>query len=207
MHPSHEKLYSNWPLKPRNQSSKLNFFKKLEKIFVCTLEVSRHFLLLSTQNICFYTLSVKKIINFITALAFVYEQKKLSFVLYSFPGSYNSVMVSPIKMKIDMFYHMKNTFWNTVFLDICRCAFNPLSQNCKLHSSNYAVIWKYRPQNFDLQKYVEKHCNGQQNTKARWARTQTTLFLIWLIFLAMIEKRSEHRLKKKVYICKKYCTD
>ena len=136
MHPSHEKLYSNWPLKPRNQSSKLNFFKKLEKIFVCTLEVSRHFLLLSTQNICFYTLSVKKIINFITALAFVNERKKLSFVLYSFPGSYNSVMVSPIKMKIDMLYHMKNNFWNTVFLDICRCAFNLLSQNCKLHSSN-----------------------------------------------------------------------
>ena len=27
---------SNWPLDPRNQSSKVNFFNKLEKTFVCT---------------------------------------------------------------------------------------------------------------------------------------------------------------------------
>ena len=29
--PGYKKLYSNWPLKPKNQSRKLNFFKKLEK--------------------------------------------------------------------------------------------------------------------------------------------------------------------------------
>ena len=40
-------------------------------------------------------------------------------------------------------------------------------------------------------------------TKTRQATTQTTLFLISLTFLAMIEERTEHRLKKKEYICKK----
>ena len=36
--------------------------------------------------------------------------------------------------------------------------------------------------------------SAQQNTKI-----QTTLFLFWLTFLAMIEKRSGHRLKKEIF--------
>ena len=35
----------------------------------------------------------------------------------------NSITVCRIKLKIDMLYHMKNTFWNTVFLDIFWCGF------------------------------------------------------------------------------------
>ena len=38
------------------------------------------------------------------------------------------------------------------------------------------------------------------NIKTRRATTQTTLFLIWLTFQAMIEKRSKHRLKKEIFI-------
>ena len=68
----HKKVQSNWPLNPP------------QKIFVSSLEMS---LSLSIKNICFYTLSVKKLLNFITALAFVNERKKLSFVLSSIPGS------------------------------------------------------------------------------------------------------------------------
>ena len=49
---------------------------------------------------------------------------------------------------------------------------------------------------FELQRPV---VSAQQNTKTRRATTQTTLFLIWLTFLAMIEKGSEHRLKK-IYV-------
>ena len=42
--------------------------------------------------------------------------------------------------------------------------------------------------------------SAQQNTKKWRATTQTTLFLIRLTFLAMIGKRSEHRLKKEPFI-------
>ena len=46
---------------------------------------------------------------------------------------------------------------------------------------------------FELQRPV---VSAQQNTKTRRATTQTTLFLIWLTFLAMTEKGSDNRLKK-----------
>ena len=42
--------------------------------------------------------------------------------------------------------------------------------------------------------------NAQQNTKIRRAATQTTLFLISLISVAMIDKRSKRRLKKEIFI-------
>ena len=42
--------------------------------------------------------------------------------------------------------------------------------------------------------------SGQQNTKIRGATTHTALFLIWLTFLAIIEKRSKPRLKKEIFI-------
>ena len=41
--------------------------------------------------------------------------------------------------------------------------------------------------------------SAQQNTKTRWATTQTTLFLVWLTFLVMIKKRSKHRLKEEKF--------
>ena len=42
--------------------------------------------------------------------------------------------------------------------------------------------------------------SAQQFTKTRRAATQTTLFLVSLISLAMIEKRSKRRLKKEKFI-------
>ena len=42
--------------------------------------------------------------------------------------------------------------------------------------------------------------SAQQNIKTRRATTQTTLFLIWLTSLAMIEKRSKKYLKKEIFI-------
>ena len=57
--PVYKKLWSNWSLDLRNQSSKLNCFEKLEKTFVITLEVSYRFLLRWTQNIRFYVLITK----------------------------------------------------------------------------------------------------------------------------------------------------
>ena len=42
--------------------------------------------------------------------------------------------------------------------------------------------------------------SAQQNTKTRRARTQTTLLMIWLTSLAMIEKTLKHRLKKEIFI-------
>ena len=42
--------------------------------------------------------------------------------------------------------------------------------------------------------------SAQQNKKTRRATTQTTLFLIWLTSLAMIEKGSKRRLKKEIFI-------
>lgn len=60
----------------------LTFFKKLKKKkkkFVCTVEVSHCFLLLPTENICFYTLNMKK--NKKHDSSFVNERKKLSVVL------------------------------------------------------------------------------------------------------------------------------
>ena len=41
--------------------------------------------------------------------------------------------------------------------------------------------------------------SAQQNTKTRWATTQTTLFLIWLTSLVMIKKWSKRRLKKAIF--------
>ena len=41
--------------------------------------------------------------------------------------------------------------------------------------------------------------SAQQNKKTREATTQTTLFLIWLTFLAMTKKRSKRRLKKETF--------
>ena len=43
---------------------------------------------------------------------------------------------------------------------------------------------------------------AQQNAKTRRAATQTTLFQISLTFLAVIKKRSEHRLTKEIYFWK-----
>ena len=42
--------------------------------------------------------------------------------------------------------------------------------------------------------------SAQQNKKTRRATTHTTLFLIWLTSLAMIEKRSKKYLKKEIFI-------
>ena len=42
--------------------------------------------------------------------------------------------------------------------------------------------------------------SAQQNTKIRRATTQTRLFLIWLTSLMMIEKGSNRRLKKEIFI-------
>ena len=58
------------------------------------------------------------------------------------------------------------------------------------------------PISFNLWNYVGKHCNGPswQHSKIRRATTHTTLFLIWLTSLAMIEKRSKRRLKKEIFI-------
>ena len=47
------------------------------------------------------------------------------------------------------------------------------------------------------------HYSAQQTKKTRWATKQTTLFLIWLIFLAKIEKRSKSRLKKEIFMIAK----
>ena len=41
--------------------------------------------------------------------------------------------------------------------------------------------------------------SAQQNKKARRATTQTTLFLILLTSLTMIQKRSRQRLKKEIF--------
>ena len=81
----YKKLRSDLPLNPRNQSSNFNFHKKLEKIFTCLLEVNHRFLLLSTQNIYFYTLIMNKKIK-LHHRSFVNERKKLSLVLYNIPG-------------------------------------------------------------------------------------------------------------------------
>ena len=40
----------------------------------------------------------------------------------------------------------------------------------------------------------------QQKTKAMRATTYAILFLIWMTLSKMIEKRSEHRLKKEIFI-------
>ena len=40
----------------------------------------------------------------------------------------------------------------------------------------------------------------KENKKTRQVTTQTTLFLIWLTSLSMIEKRSKRRLKKEIFI-------
>ena len=71
----YKKLSSNWSLNPENQSGKLNFFKKLEKNCV----LSRSESLFSFQNICFYTLIMGKILNFITALLWIKER---NWILY-----------------------------------------------------------------------------------------------------------------------------
>ena len=42
--------------------------------------------------------------------------------------------------------------------------------------------------------------SAQRNTKTKGATKQTTLFLIGLTFLAMIEKSSKHKLKKEIFI-------
>ena len=42
--------------------------------------------------------------------------------------------------------------------------------------------------------------SSQQNNKTRQTTTQTTLFLIRLTSLAMIEKRSKRRLEKEIFI-------
>ena len=46
--------------------------------------------------------------------------------------------------------------------------------------------------------------SAQQKTKTRPATTQTILFLIRLMFLAMIERRSKPRFKKEIFIIVKY---
>ena len=66
--PVYKKLYSNWPLNPRNQSSEPNFFKKLKKRFCVHCRSESSFSLRKTQNICFYTLITKKNIKFSSQL-------------------------------------------------------------------------------------------------------------------------------------------
>ena len=47
-----------------------------------------------------------------------------------------------------------------------------------------------------------------QNPKTIRARTQTTLLMIWLTSLTMIEKTLKRRMKKEKFITvKQYCTD
>ena len=72
-------VYKKLQTQETNLTSLFFFFKKLEKDFVCTLEVSHCFLLLSTQNICFYILIMKKILNFVIALLWMNER---NWVLY-----------------------------------------------------------------------------------------------------------------------------
>ena len=50
--------------------------------------------------------------------------------------------------------------------------------------------------------------SAQQNMKTRQARTETTLLMIWLTSLGMIEKTLKRRLKKEIFITvKRYCID
>ena len=55
----------------------------------------------------------------------------------------------------------------------------------------YEICWKA------LQRPV---VSAQQNRKTRRATTHSSLFLIWLTSLVMIEKRSKHRLKKEIFM-------
>ena len=47
---------------------------------------------------------------------------------------------------------------------------------------------------------TRSECTAKQQKQARQATTHTTLFLIWLTSLAMIEKRSKRRLKKFIIV-------
>ena len=80
-------------------------------------------------------------------------------------------------------------------------------EHCTIVAGNN-IVWKYELKKFRfllnceicwkvLQRPV---MSVQQNTKRRRATTKTTLFLIWSGFLAMIKNRSEHRLKKEIFI-------
>ena len=74
----------------------------------------------------------------------------------------------------------------TISLLVILLKMHPLNLN-----GTMKICWKA------LQRPVVR---AQQNTKTRQATTQTTLFLIWLTTLAMIDKRSKHRLKKEIFI-------
>ena len=60
------------------------------------------------------------------------------------------------------------------------------------------------PISFDYENMLKRIetlvVSAQQNTKTRRPITQAALFLIWLAFLAIIEKRLEHRLQKEIFI-------